>query len=128
MKATELRIGNYNLFNGKLDRINDGYDIDHVKNEDGHEPVLLTEEWLLRLGFKLEEHKNGNIFRIKTSTKSDRYKGFLELVNKNSIESPMFFISLNSDCGKYFPFTSDIDYVHQLQNLYFALTDKELEI
>ena len=52
MRSTDLRIGNYNLFNSKLDRINDGYDIDHVRDdkEGLHKPIPLTEDWLLRLG------------------------------------------------------------------------------
>jgi hypothetical protein len=65
------------------------------------EPIPLTEEWLLKFGFKKSSWgwiKNGvNIQKGFTLAFSS---------NKNSIE---------------------IKHLHQLQNLYFALTGQELE-
>ncbi len=108
MEATELRIGNYNMYNGKLDRINDGYDIDHVKNNDEgfHQPIKLTEEWLLKFGFR------------KMVTQ-DKHPTFLrEGIHWND------GIIYVSQLG----FLNHIKSVHQLQNLYHALTGKELTL
>lgn len=114
MKATELRIGNYVY---QSDAYGDtpitGYQIyqfdtfcrggivaDYYK---GFKPIPLTEEWLLRFGFE----KDDTIW-----IKHPIY-GLLE---KNG----RFFIELGETGGIY------IQYVHQLQNLYFALTGEEL--
>jgi len=105
MRSTDLRIGNYNLFNSKLDRINDGYDIDHVRDdkEGLHKPIPLTEDWLLRLG-----------------------KGKGNLIINGLHEKGVLYFNSGAD---YIEFDAKhIKYVHQLQNLYHALTGKELTI
>jgi len=75
------------------------------------EPIPITEEWLLKLGFKNSNmqdcfYTNGNMYGISTSDHKFR------------------FIQGNLICQLVL---SEINYVHQLQNLYFALTGKELE-
>jgi hypothetical protein len=77
------------------------------------EPIPLTEEWLLKLGFK----------RIKKGIGWDKLSdGKLILVevptNKGNI------VAFNYDADKY----NYLKYVHQLQNLYFALTGVELQL
>jgi hypothetical protein len=75
------------------------------------EPIPLTEEWLLKFGF--ENDRNG-----------------YRLVDKYSLS-----ISCDKD-NKLHPCYGDrillnavtLDYVHQLQNLYYALTGEELII
>ena len=71
------------------------------------EPIPLTEEWLLKFGF--EKNKNSDLyFRL------NNYEYFIENGIIDNGYSRMNEIS--------------VKYVHQLQNLYFALTGKELEI
>lgn len=78
------------------------------------EPIPLTEEWLLKFGF------------VKSSEDSDnawlnlRYR-FLNFSSDESVEFKKVFLNVNK---------MDVvcDYVHQLQNLYFALTGEELTI
>lgn len=69
----------------------------------------LSEEWLLRFGFE-EKSKSQNFylenFRFHIS-KPANYDGFIF-------------------CDGYDVITDRIKYVHQLQNLYFALTGEEL--
>lgn len=69
-------------------------------------PIPLTEEWLVRFGFR------------KTFDSPFEY---FEWTDHNLQLSEKF------DCylGK---FTQPIKYVHQLQNLYFALTGEELKL
>ncbi len=126
MKAEELRIGNWVTWEGeacKLDGItrdfNDSpYDVEiefsnGLFNREPIEdlkPIPLSEEWLIRFGFLLEDF--------------NWYKN-------DSDDS--FYISFESDYGFYvgattYGYLKAILYVHQLQNLYFALTGKELTI
>ncbi len=76
------------------------------------EPIPLTEEWLLRFGFEKKENnwKCLCICNDWTYLYWERLAGLELSVNKHSVMLP------------------HIKYVHQLQNLYFALTNQELEI
>lgn len=70
------------------------------------EPIALTEEWLLKFGFK---NRSG--------------------IWQNSSEFSLEYGESNYDIGKgwrYGFFSFKIKSVHQLQNLYFALSGKEL--
>ena len=108
MKANELRIGNYVQFSGgaiyKVDMLYIGFG-----GLEFWKPIPLTEEWLLKFGF---EKKGCNWelpnFRFHVN-KSVNYDGFLF-------------------CDGYSVITEKIQHVHQLQNLYFALTQKELTL
>jgi len=111
MKANELRIGNW------VEQPNDGVtrvtailnDL-QIKTETGYidkycRPIPLTEEWLLKFGFRGNERQ-----RVK------RFVG-LEIYTK--------------DLWRYNTKGNNalvVEYVHQLQNLYFALTGEELEL
>lgn len=102
MKAKELRIGNLVKRNNivvvcDFMSISDCYQL-----PDEYEPIPLTEEWLVRFGWE----KSGEWF----------YKDYYE-INLNGIFNP-------SDA--HYTIHNDIKYVHQLQNLYFALTGEEL--
>lgn len=70
-------------------------------------PIPLTEEWLLRLGF---EKKASYFLHEKHSVRIET--GNMYEWNYNRYEY-----------GKI-----KIEYTHQLQNLYFALTGEELEV
>jgi hypothetical protein len=74
-------------------------------------PIPLTEEWLLKLGLK----------KIGIWTFSLNLVGNLDLIYY--LGEKGWSIGLKS----YSDF-SNLKYVHQLQNLYFALTGKELTI
>ena len=131
MKTHELRIGNYVYYNGNHkhistvsslqpkvyvepygavcysesikvglnNRFDIVYDVENVK------PIPLTEEWLIKFGF---EKVNGwydytGWFKDMVEIECD-YNGY-KFVNYLNLE---------------------IKHVHKLQNLYFALTNKEL--
>jgi|ERR1051326_291569 hypothetical protein len=70
--------------------------------------VPLNEEWLARLGF--EEHADKGLYR-KANFFLHHYR------------------FSKTYCFKYNDYkSSEIQYVHQLQNLFYALTGEELEI
>lgn len=119
MKATELRIGNYiekSLKSGNGRKLYNRLtitDFNHIYENDGsfnYEPIPLTEEIFLKCGFKKDT------------------KGVLVL-NKNIYS----LILWGGEVSIYLKIDEsvlsiEIHYLHQLQNLYFALTGKELEV
>lgn len=82
-----------------------------VINPENAKPLSLTEEWLLKFGF----NKDGaSYFHDKISyIQIDAY-----VCNGN------FGYCLDDERGIYL----EIIYVHQIQNLYFALTGEELKL
>jgi hypothetical protein len=133
MKANELRIGNLVKDSGgkilKIDwferdkvcqRMTLMIEVNHplMTNEvrplterfEFIEPIPLTEEWLVKFGFKFT--KNGSDIWYKEYC----FIEFDKLI-KCYIEEGRGIICLEH-----------IKYVHQLQNLYFALTGEELTI
>lgn len=103
MKATELRIGNYYDHCGEIKKvtvavIENVYDSERIWCK----PVELTKEILLDCGFR------------QLSKYTYVYKGFF--VKKDVLRFKVF-------CGKL---QIEIKYLHQLQNIYFALKGKEI--
>lgn len=134
MKASELRIGNLvyvtdnltNLIFKEITPINihnlmhlTGWDKSPVDIE--FEPIPLTEEFLLKFGF-VNIDKGDNDFITYTDSEHNYYlqidvrrKDGKYLILDNSFYDLRAFSMV------------DIEYVHQLQNLYFALTGNELK-
>lgn len=119
--ANELRIGNY-LCGLKMEdpirRINDSiqynyqterYELDCIGLE-YFEPIPITEEWLLKFGFEW----------------CNEVSGYFDNLHAIYLKYPKIqfhpFCTNDKDCW------NEIEYVHQLQNLYFALTGTELVI
>ena len=114
MKANELRIGN--LINRGGQQVTVGWGTLKAAYEQLHigEPIPLTEEWLIRFGFEVSEIKRE--FGHKTIAWTHTGKYALTVYFKNGILSVRFWQG------------NEKRYVHQLQNLYFALTGEELTI
>jgi hypothetical protein len=134
MKASELRIGNWVEVEGfccTVSELNitDVTITNHVAYENdvfcllgnGVEPIPLTEEWLLKFGFV----KDAQIFDIQYYEKQFLKAATLSIQLCNGICEKR-----NAGIGYDLEwiFIGDIIYVHQLQNLYHALTGKELTI
>ena len=114
LEAKELRIGNCVYYDGRNCTIQEPTDL---IDADEFKPIPLTEEWLLKFGFKSRE---------------DNEYGYLRLENRVGD----FYVRPSYDGGYYWGFgwsneinnQRNIKCVHQLQNLYFALTNEELMI
>lgn len=136
MQSKDLRIGN--LVYGPLNELsyigqlgggtkpnyieyfsinNDGYGCNGIK------PIPLTEDWLIDLGFsKMTDttpynyriHKSKMFFYIRYGTFTTD-GGKTDLIGFNGLFIANKFVRV-------------IKYVHELQNLYFALTGEELEL
>jgi len=141
MEANELRIGNLiQLFRRPSDMKktphkvrsifwhDDGYycieldDLFIVNTLAGIEPIDLTEEWLLKLGFTKSISPDGD----------DNY----HIMNKDGFSTD-FTVEHWTNTQKHSKYHNhfhiygarrNIKYVHELQNLYYALTGKELNI
>ena len=115
MKAKDLRIGNLIYSMGSIVKVNGELlyytDTNKVKITDFY-GIELTEEWLVKFGFEYDgEYYNKGRFSI--------YKAHIE--HGKPFQNPKFVLAnyINNDWIV-------IEYVHQLQNLYFALTGTEL--
>lgn len=118
LKANELRIGNLLYYDNEVKEICSIHSDNTIRFKDKEKgsigcfsvktplikPITLTEEWLLKFGYTEEDFETGKIIIV---TENNKLIGFI--INKYSY-SPV------------------IKYVHQLQNLYFALTNEELTI
>lgn len=84
-------------------------------------PIPLTEEWLIKFGFEKRESSTCNAWYIgKNEITHDWLFDMVWLHRPELINAPNFPFYRN---GRHL-----IKYVHQLQNLYFALTNEELII
>jgi hypothetical protein len=150
MKANEIRLGNIvRLNNPKYHPENTGknYIIDSIKSDDVSlidyenmpciilyqylkyiEPIPLTEEWLLRFDFIfIEKSKYGNKYRFPMAdwgfTIENSFtegKWFFGHEYYDALEESLNYQSLH--------FAHNVKYVHELQNIMFALTGEELKI
>lgn len=81
--------------------------------------ILLTEEWLLKFGFE----RFGDVGKVYSKELNRKER---KLFYFNGLRAVRFYEKSN-DKESWFD-KGDIEFVHQLQNLYFALTGKELEL
>lgn len=110
MRAEEVRIGNivssrylseYEIESGDITDLY--YDFNRFN------PIPITEEWLLKLGFK-QWGSYKHLWKVKGC----------QVCTVNSSLNSGFYLNEN--------YRVTIQFVHQLQNLYFALTGEELTI
>lgn len=120
MKANELRIGNWFIEKDEVKQF-DG-DFYHLL---GCTPIPLTTNWLEKFGF--EKNKDNRWMRGKS-----RYAIFYFEYYATGEDNTMWRIEYHDkdygrneykDCNQW---GDIIKHVHQLQNLYFALTGEEL--
>lgn len=140
MKSNELRIGNWARFTAHdldyvsqvrgvsqyVDHLNnlttsimsrsDESNLDYSHTEKQVNPIPITEQWLIDFGFKREEEDSCHWFEMDLAI----IKLISNDIGKEGYSEKLEFL---------FDFEFDklrIEYVHQLQNLYFALTGEEL--
>lgn len=134
IKANELRIGNWILdAGGNYIKITAQRIADIDNKLVISKPIHLTEELLLKCGFekitKRESYyKKGSIWGIGVDDT-------MICLDPDWREQPSFHCGIEytdseipHDENIQYNFAHDIKYLHQLQNLYFALTNQELEI
>jgi len=125
MEAKELRIGNWVLDDNKEQYQAKAITISLLDGGNiGPHPIPLTEEWLVKFGFGKEHEIDVNwqidCGEYRLSITMNGFSGTLD-------KEPHWWFSIKTGYGSQ-PVTLVRDYVHSLQNLYFALTGKELII
>jgi hypothetical protein len=119
MKANELRIGNYVYFNEQLEQI----DLDSFHGIgtfyciSSYSAIPLTEEWLIKFGFVKEKH---GWFVLKRGSKKTNNLKMFHIASLDGFSYKTKGCMMSGYKGS--------ESVHQLQNLYFALTGEEIEI
>ena len=125
METTELRIGNLvnlmlNHEDFKTIRV-DVTDLINIPHGGVYEPIPITEEWLLKFGFEpINKHDNTFI------TYADWTHNYFLQLDVRKGDNKYLILDNSFDDLRAFSMV-DIEYVHQLQNLYFALTGNELK-
>lgn len=116
IQINELRIGNL-IQEGKVEQIDNSIDEIYYSG-DGYylsnyccnlNAIPLTKEWLLKLGFF--KYNNAYVLEKPKENTIDFSFSVWQDMTYNSSEFPV-----------------KLDYVHQLQNLYFALIGSELQV
>lgn len=134
LRAEELRIGNkigYNVFIGETFTVKaittnrvlitrDKTRMEFKPEYSECEPIPLTEEWLLKFGF--EKDKDGILY-LDAWQRGEGQRFIIEM----GTNGKMFCRSRYQEWSDHFVM-NDLKCVHQLQNLYFALTHTELTL
>ncbi|WP_288373977.1 hypothetical protein [uncultured Chryseobacterium sp.] len=116
----DLRLGNLVQYDGKIFKVKEirNYiivcdrgkgNVDFTVNEIS--PIELTEDWLLKFGYEpttLGYWSNGKIEIGYTTTDDNIHYEYISITHKTEM--------------------TNLKYVHQLQNLFFAFTGEELTI
>ncbi len=144
ISASELRIGNYQesgsfkvrplgiseLFtlNGKTFSKINGIGIHYAEMmAQKFTPIQISEEWLNKLGF-VKNAENYD-FTISNGNLSD---GLLKIILMNNHDLSGFKVMIEGD-NEEIPRSEmveikEIKYIHQLQNIYYAIFGEELEL
>jgi hypothetical protein len=131
MKANEFRIGNLVFYiNGGLFEVigihqfgldvEDDIETTYMEYENFN-PIPLTEEWLLRFGFKRQGNRNMWV-KGKVCVVLENYRDL-----SGKLTGEKFYIGFKDLGNVIFHTTFECPYVHTLQNA-FALTGEELTL
>lgn len=137
VKANELRIGNLLKYTNyeklKEDRRGKVFEVipddiqflTEVDSCDYIEPIPLTEEWLVRLGLEYEYDTMESFKGKKYAKETDEQKHYCIFRNAEEIS---YFVFNFSSYMAYSHRIKTVKYVHELQNIFHAITGEELTI
>lgn len=127
MKPNELRIGNwvYDQIECRELQVSMPNKIAGIEYAEHFQPIPLTEEWLERFGFEKVNSKyveSDYYWRLRYDPSKGHAGTHFEMVTLWASEVTYGWVVVVNETESY------AKYVHQLQNLYFALTWEELEL
>lgn len=116
MEANELRIGNFIKCGENILKVS-YHEIRYatIEKENKYEPISINEDWLMKFG--ANSLFSSDPQDVDASKKYEFKNLTIHMLNENINE--FSFFTYENDC-------LEIKSVHQLQNLYFALTGEEL--
>jgi len=132
MKGNELRIGNFVDLGSRIAKV---IEVNHqacvvvdleetqdtIEDYERTKGIILTDEWFIKFGFyKDGEYWSRDIFDYKYCF---RYRDWANnwAFYQEYTDSPD-----PKDDGKKYPISFDIEYVHQLQNIWYSLLHEEI--
>lgn len=122
MKSSELRVNNYVVKDLSIDDLEEiivkPYDLLSNDVLENLFPIKLTKEWLLVFGFVQDKIDKSFVLNSFSIFLDKRIKDNIYLKSIDGFGN----FTWNAASGL------KVQYVHQLQNLYFALTNEELKI
>lgn len=137
MKANDLKIGNYVNIEGDVVKVKEIYEksihytygeYESYATEDFIHPVELTEEILVKIGFKKERQLISYLFYLDYEIDKDNIILVKYIIYP---KAPSLLKIIASQGGNYecFEFIKrGIKYLHELQNAYYCLTGQELKV
>ena len=139
MKTNELRIGNYVNIEGDVVKVKEIYDKSiHYANgeyesyatEDFIQPIELTEEILVKIGFKkvFQSAVTKGRFELNINIGDCEFVNIVYHIYKSG--NPNFNITQRR-CASFCDnsiYKNNVKYLHELQNAYYCLTSEELEV
>jgi len=122
MEVNEVRVGNKVDLYGSIATICESDYSTGLAIIEG-KPILLTKEWLVDFGFSVDRYES--VYKYKKIEWLSIYKNgfFLQKPAEDNYWST--FLATDTDTAEKVGY---IKYVHELQNLYFALMDIELKL
>ena len=131
LKCTDLRIGNYVNIEGDVVKVKEIYEKSiHYANseyesyatEDFIQPIELTGDILINIGFKKGYNE---IYSMALCT--DYYDYYISYQNVKDNKYSFVAYGYNGDLKRQIRL-DNIQYLHELQNVFFSFTNQELEI
>jgi hypothetical protein len=124
MKAEELRLGN--LVNDRLGLITIGMECG-VRFADTYKPIPLTKQWFKKFQIKEGIEIDDGEIGVYWGSNPHDYRFIDKDLSPKNYKCNVY---VYSGLGSYSDYAAIIqcNYVHTLQNLYFALTGTELEL
>lgn len=140
LECTDLRIGNWIKYEDKPVQVVQLSSLMILCQRDENQflvncepkvfqPIELTENVLLKIGFKNEKRMSSVLYYLDYEINEDEYIR-VRYIMYNSKASPLLKITSPSPIifENYELTKRGIKYLHQLQNAYFILTGEELEV
>lgn len=103
LKQNDCRYGNYIIYGGSVTQLNEKEMTHFFRFPETYKPIPLSEKWLMDFNLNLKE------------------LGFDKLSVSHHLTGNKFYFIISN-------YAKQIFYVHELQNLYFALTGSELTV
>lgn len=123
MQANELRVGNWVLYKGKYVQVNANTILAIANGSDHYKPIELSPEILEECGFVERKSIIGDTRVLSIDYVDYRLGNTVATVIKSGTE-----IEFAPDFGTIEDrsYITTVHYLHQLQNLYYSLTNTEL--
>ena len=129
MKANELRVGNWVIFSGSGKGCITKEDFSFYGLEQITFPIKLAKEWLINLGFERESDEDIESYEEAYNEEAQDilwFKGNVVLMQSKHDGTFSYPIRMRHGNPREYKSAIVVLYVHQLQNLYFALDGEEL--